>query len=67
MGFVGPERKIVEELEVELDQRGNLNTPNSKYNTSIPKLYAAGGGSFVIVIFFPIVSTKLSTLLMPGT
>ena len=43
MGFVGPERQIVEELSVNLDQRGNLSTPNSKYNTSIPRLYAAGG------------------------
>lgn len=42
MGFVGPERSIVEELSVELDQRGNLSTPNSHYNTSIPNLYAAG-------------------------
>ena len=43
MGFVGPEREIVEELSVDLDQRGNLSTPGSKYNTSIPGLYAAGG------------------------
>ena len=43
MGFLGPERSIVEELSVGLDPRGNLETPRSKYNTSIPKLYAAGG------------------------
>ncbi|XP_076444401.1 uncharacterized protein LOC143282637 [Babylonia areolata] len=42
MGFVGPERNIVEELSVELDPRGNLATPTSKYNTTIPHLYAAG-------------------------
>ncbi|GFN84676.1 glutamate synthase [NADH], amyloplastic [Plakobranchus ocellatus] len=42
MGFLGPERSIVEELSVGLDPRGNLETPRSKYNTSIPNLYAAG-------------------------
>ncbi|KAK7108161.1 hypothetical protein V1264_015947 [Littorina saxatilis] len=42
MGFLGPERKVVEDLEVELDQRGNISTPTSKYNTSIKHLYAAG-------------------------
>ncbi|KAL8570900.1 hypothetical protein ACOMHN_023573 [Nucella lapillus] len=42
MGFLGPERSIVEELSVDLDQRGNLSTPNGQYNTSIPHLYAAG-------------------------
>jgi len=50
MGFVGPERQIVEELSVDLDQRGNVSTPNSKYNTSIPKLYAAGGIHFCVLI-----------------
>ncbi|XP_005109373.2 putative glutamate synthase [NADPH] [Aplysia californica] len=42
MGFLGPERKIVEELSVDLDPRGNLETPKGKYSTSIPNLYAAG-------------------------
>ncbi|XP_025097686.1 putative glutamate synthase [NADPH] isoform X1 [Pomacea canaliculata] len=42
MGFVGPETKIIEELSVDIDPRGNVATPNDKYNTSIPKLYAAG-------------------------
>ncbi|XP_071114158.1 uncharacterized protein [Haliotis cracherodii] len=42
MGFLGPERKIVDELSVKLDPRGNVNTPRNKYSTSIPNLYAAG-------------------------
>uniref|UniRef100_A0A2C9JI59 glutamate synthase (NADH) n=1 Tax=Biomphalaria glabrata TaxID=6526 RepID=A0A2C9JI59_BIOGL len=42
MGFIGPERKIVDELSVPIDPRGNVDTLNGKYNTSIPKLYAAG-------------------------
>ena len=47
MGFLGPERSIVEELSVGLDPRGNLQTPRSKYSTSIPNLYAAGGKHFI--------------------
>lgn len=42
MGFLGPERAIVEELSLNLDPRGNLETPRSKYNTCVPNLYAAG-------------------------
>ncbi|KAK7486587.1 hypothetical protein BaRGS_00022112, partial [Batillaria attramentaria] len=34
MGFVGPERQIVDELTVDLDPRGNVATPSSKYNTN---------------------------------
>ncbi|XP_061171212.1 uncharacterized protein LOC133180759 [Saccostrea echinata] len=42
MGFLGPEKKIVEELKAKLDPRGNLETPRNKYSTSIPNVYAAG-------------------------
>lgn len=42
MGFLGPEKKIVDELKAKLDPRGNLETPQNKYSTSIPKVYAAG-------------------------
>ena len=55
MGFVGPERKIIDQLSVDLDQRGNLSTPNNEYNTSIPNLYAAGGE----LITFSLVRTLL--------
>ena len=48
MGFLGPERKIVEELSVDLDPRGNLETPKDKYSTSIPGLYAAGGEIYLL-------------------
>lgn len=43
MGFLGPERSVLEELKVKLDPRGNIETPRSKYHTSIPKVYGAGG------------------------
>jgi glutamate synthase (NADPH/NADH) len=43
MGFLGPEKKIVEELKAKLDPQGNLETPKNKYSTSIPHVYAAGG------------------------
>lgn len=52
MGFVGPETKIIEELSVDIDPRGNVATPNDKYNTSIPKLYAAGGKQLFFCFFF---------------
>ncbi|XP_061170358.1 uncharacterized protein LOC133179675 [Saccostrea echinata] len=42
MGFLGPEKKILEELKAKLDPRGNLETPRNKYSTSIPNVYAAG-------------------------
>ncbi|KAL5009527.1 hypothetical protein ScPMuIL_011832 [Solemya velum] len=42
MGFLGPEKKIIEDLSAKMDPRGNLQTPKNKYSTSIPKLYAAG-------------------------
>lgn len=42
MGFLGPEKKIVEEISTKLDPRGNFQTPRNKYSTSVPKVYAAG-------------------------
>ncbi|XP_041354050.1 putative glutamate synthase [NADPH] [Gigantopelta aegis] len=42
MGFLGPERKIVEQIDVALDPRGNFKTPQNKYSTSMAKVYAAG-------------------------
>lgn len=42
LGFVGPERdNAVQALGVEVDARGNILTP-SGYQTSIPKIFAAG-------------------------
>ena len=43
MGFLGPEKDIVAELELKQDPRSNIQTPRGQYNSSIPKVYAAGG------------------------
>lgn len=43
MGFLGPEKYIATEVNIELDERGNYKTPAGKYRTSIPGVYAAGG------------------------
>lgn len=43
MGFLGPERSIVNELSLALDPRSNFQTPAGRYATSVPKVFAAGG------------------------
>ncbi|XP_050309915.1 uncharacterized protein LOC126745911 [Anthonomus grandis grandis] len=40
MGFLGPERAIGDQLELELDPRSNFNTNN--YKTSVNNVFAAG-------------------------
>ena len=45
MGFVGPERYIINELELDQDPRSNIETVPGKYATSVPRVYAAGGRS----------------------
>lgn len=42
MGFLGPERTVVDQLNMNCDPRSNMKTPQDKYNTSVPKVYAAG-------------------------
>jgi glutamate synthase (NADPH/NADH) len=42
MGFLGPEENVIKQLNLKKDPRSNVETPNGKYNTSIPKVYAAG-------------------------
>ncbi|WAR06760.1 GLT1-like protein [Mya arenaria] len=42
MGFLGPEKSILQEMSVKTDPRGNVNTDKNKYATSIPSVYAAG-------------------------
>ncbi|XP_073971203.1 uncharacterized protein isoform X2 [Rhodnius prolixus] len=42
MGFLGPERYIANELDLDLDPRSNYETPSGKYNTSISRVFAAG-------------------------
>ncbi len=43
MGFLGPERYIIDQLELEQDPRSNVSTPNGKYSTNVPRVFAAGG------------------------
>ena len=43
MGFVHPQHTgMVEELGVELDERGNVKASEKRFQTSIPKVFAAG-------------------------
>ncbi|KAJ9598866.1 hypothetical protein L9F63_026600, partial [Diploptera punctata] len=42
MGFLGPEKYIASELNLTLDPRSNYQTPNGRYSTSAPKVFAAG-------------------------
>lgn len=43
MGFLGPEKPIVTELGLEMDNRGNVKAVNSLYGSSMDKVFAAGG------------------------
>ncbi|VDL61623.1 unnamed protein product [Hymenolepis diminuta] len=42
MGFLGPEKTILEELELEADARSNIKTDPGKYASSLARVYAAG-------------------------
>ena len=42
MGFLGPEKAVLEELGVEQDGRSNVKTDQGKYGTSVEGVYAAG-------------------------
>jgi glutamate synthase (NADPH/NADH) small chain len=43
MGFLGPVREgMLDELGVELSERGNVATPAGRYATSVPGVFAAG-------------------------
>lgn len=50
MGFLGPERYIIDQLEMKQDPRSNVATPNGEYITSVPRVFAAGGNSFKILV-----------------
>lgn len=54
MGFLGPERYIINELELEQDPRSNICTPPGKYATTVDKVFAAGGKlyCFHIILFY---------------
>ncbi|XP_033120494.1 putative glutamate synthase [NADPH] [Anneissia japonica] len=42
MGFLGPENRVINELDLNQDMRTNIETPSGKYRTSVSKVYAAG-------------------------
>jgi glutamate synthase (NADPH/NADH) small chain len=55
MGFLGPEQPLLDALGVERDPRTNIKAEHGKYQTSIPKVFAAGdcrrGQSLVVWAF----------------
>ena len=55
MGFLGPEQPLLDALGVERDPRSNIKADFDKYQTSIPKVFAAGdcrrGQSLVVWAF----------------
>jgi len=55
MGFLGPEQPLLDALGVERDPRTNVSAEYGKYQTSIPKVFAAGdcrrGQSLVVWAF----------------
>ncbi len=55
MGFLGPEQPLLESLAVERDARSNVKADHGRFQTSIPKVFAAGdcrrGQSLVVWAF----------------
>ena len=55
MGFLGPEQPLLDALTVERDPRTNIKADYGRYQTSIPKVFAAGdcrrGQSLVVWAF----------------
>ena len=45
MGFLGPEKAIISELEIEQDARSNISTAKGRYSTSVPRVFAAGNNN----------------------
>lgn len=42
MGFLGPEHYLLDQLQIETDDRSNYRAEYSKFSTSMPKVFAAG-------------------------
>lgn len=43
MGFLHPQQEgLIQQLDVELDERGNVKAAEGKYQTNIPKIFTAG-------------------------
>src|SRR6185295_11626164 len=55
MGFLGPEQPLLEALGIERDARTNIKADHGRFQTSIPKVFAAGdcrrGQSLVVWAF----------------
>jgi glutamate synthase (NADPH/NADH) small chain len=55
MGFLGPEQPLLEALGIERDPRSNIKADYGRYQTSLPKVFAAGdcrrGQSLVVWAF----------------
>lgn len=52
MGFLGPEKELISQLELVQDMRSNIETTRGSYATSVPGVYAAGdcrrGASLIV-------------------
>ena len=42
MGFLGPEKYVIDDLKLEQDPRSNIKTPAGKYGTNVKGVFAAG-------------------------
>jgi glutamate synthase (NADPH) small chain len=42
MGFLGPEQMLLDELELDRDNRSNISASPKDYSTSLPGVFAAG-------------------------
>jgi glutamate synthase (NADPH/NADH) small chain len=42
LGFTGPEKTLIDQLGLETDMRGNVQTNRSTYTTNVPGIFAAG-------------------------
>jgi len=42
LGFLGPEQHLLEQLNIETDDRSNAKAEYGKYNTNIESVFAAG-------------------------
>ncbi len=42
LGFLGPERYIINELQLDQDARSNVETPAGRYATSVERVFTAG-------------------------
>ncbi|PNR94893.1 MULTISPECIES: glutamate synthase subunit beta [Petrotoga] len=42
LGFLGPEKYLIEQLNVEIDKRSNVKTEEGKYSTNVEGIFSAG-------------------------